>query len=127
LSPEQVRPLGSLPEEQAPALRLLDAWNAALVFWEPRRLVYNGLLLALTLLVLTRPGHLARMAGLRPWCELVLCVGSANLCYCAAYPVDLVLQYATSAPRLWRNLLFLLGLAFSLGLSLVALAGVLRL
>lgn len=127
LAPEQDRPLGSLTEEPAPALQLLDAWNASLAFWEPRRLVYNGLLLALTLLVLARPVHLARMVGLRPWCELVVCVGVANLCYCAAYPVDLVLQYATSTPRLWRHLLFLLGTVFSVGLSLVALAGILRL
>ena len=90
-------------------------------FWEPRRLIYNAVLLALTLWVLARPDHLPRLLSLKIWCELVVCVGIANLCFCAAYPLDFLLQYATGSTGLWRNTLFLLGQILAVGFAATSL------
>lgn len=67
-------------------------------FWEPRRLLYNLLLLAVVLLWVTntwphfRPAITLQSLGIMTVLALL-----ANLCYCAAYLVEIPIQNATSS------------------------------
>lgn len=73
-------------------------------YWEPRRLVYNGILFVVVLgwLVLTWPHF--RPAMTLPNLGRMLVLGLlANLCYCAAYVVDVPLQYSPVRES-WRHL-----------------------
>jgi hypothetical protein len=75
----------------------------AVRFWEPRRILYN---LALTALVLnwlasTWP-HFQPAWNLSSLLLLAILAALANVCYCAAYFVDITMQY--SAPSsVWRK------------------------
>jgi hypothetical protein len=77
-----------------------DPFKASLIdairYWEPRRLVYNLVLAAICVLwVATTWPHFRpamRLPTLLPMSALAL---FANLCYCAAYVVDLPMQGAS--------------------------------
>lgn len=88
-------------EDEAPRM-WRDMVRSALVYWEPRRLVFNLVLLAVTLWVSRGllGGHLA---------ELVIACAGANVCYCAAYPLDLLSQWTGLGTRWLRPLLLLCG------------------
>jgi hypothetical protein len=96
----------------------------ALRFWEPRRLAYNGLLtlVALGWLAFTWP-HFRPAVNLM-WVPLgeqhpllvllAILALAANMCYTAAYLVDIPLQASFSAPwRRWRWVLWLAGMLFA--------------
>ena len=67
-------------------------------FWEPRRLLYNLLLLAVVLIWVTntwphfRPAITLQSLGIMTVLALL-----ANLCYCAAYLAEILIQNATSS------------------------------
>ena len=73
-----------------------------LVFWERGRLIFNGVLGILTVVLLIDrfepPPALVDYVAF-----LALCALGANLVYCAAYPVDLVMQVSEFRAR-WRHL-----------------------
>lgn len=107
----------------SPALPLPDmknSWRAsfrgAVRFWERRRLVYNAVLVAVVLywLVATWPHFrpALRLDSLPPMLFLALL---ANVCYCAAYAVDLPLQQSIFAERWlrWRPVLWIVGTVFA--------------
>ena len=103
-----------LGREGTPALReLLDD---ALRYWEPRRLAYNALLgcVCLGWLVLTWP-HFRAAFTLASLAALAVLAVLANLCYCAAYVVDIPLQYSSYRARWlrWRWVLWLAGMLFA--------------
>jgi hypothetical protein len=88
----------------------------ALRYWEPRRALYNGLLTAVALswVVLTWPHFRPiQLFGTPPGDTqpvlliLVVLVFLANVCYCAAYLVDVPLQltFATWCKCRWALLL----------------------
>lgn len=86
-------------------------------YWERRRLWYN---LALTTLfiawvVLTWP-HFRPAFTLESLSKLVVLAAAANVCYSAAYLVDVPMQWTSMrAPwRHWRWVLWLLGTVFAL-------------
>jgi hypothetical protein len=92
----------------------------AIRFWEPRRLVYNGVLtgVAVAWLVATWPHF---RAALTPPSLLLLAVLAllANVCYCAAYLVDLPMQ-RSSFSTFWRRrrwALWLMGTLFAIVLA----------
>lgn len=89
----------------------------ALKYWEPRRLAYNGALTALACawVILTWP-HFRPAMTLGNLGRVVILGGIANLCYCAAYFVDLPLlgAFPDSSRRPWRFPLWLLGTLFAL-------------
>jgi len=94
-----------------------DAVRNALRYWEPRRLWYNLALAALAGLwvLLTWPHFRGAMTG-QHLLELLVLVVLANLCYSAAYLVDLPMQQSSFAPR-WRErrwVLWLLGTLLAL-------------
>ncbi len=90
----------------------------ALKFWERRRLIYNSvLIIAVAIISFLEGGHwsLNAILGLVPHALV------ANLLYCTAYPVDLVLQHSS-----WRSswlrlrwILWLLGTALALWLAIL--------
>jgi hypothetical protein len=86
-------PSGSLRESLADAIR----------YWEPRRLVYNFVLSAVAVLWVagTWPHFRAALtlSSLLPLAALALL---ANVCYCAAYLVDVPLQ-RFSLGAVWKH------------------------
>ena len=95
--------------------RLSGFAAGGLRYWEPRRLVYNGVL-ALVVVVhffLTWPASLSKISFDGVLGLFVLAV-LANVAYCAAYVPDLFVQFAgLQAPWRWgRSLLLLLGTLF---------------
>lgn len=112
---------------QRPSITLREALIDAASYWERRRLVYNGVLAVLVAfcwgadIVASQPGQWIGAA-------LVLLVlgGLANLLYCAAYPVDLLLLLSP-LHRQWRGcrwMLFAAGLLLASGLAVHVMLGV---
>ena len=112
-----------------------DVLSDAIRYWEPRRVFYNLFLVVIVGCVAATfwadvRGHLSfeLMLGL-----VVLAV-LANVCYCAAYVVDIPMQFSVFRDgwRHWRWLLWAFGACFSIALAaywcvdeiLPALAGV---
>ncbi len=96
--------------------RLREVVTDSIRFWEWRRLVYNG---ALTAIVI---GHF--IAGLPDSSSaltfdlvlfLFVLAVLANLCYCAAYPIDIFVQLSglRETWRKWRWVLLVIGIAIA--------------
>jgi len=87
-------------------------FRAAALFWEPRRLVYNGVLATIVLLwlVLTWP-HFRPSLTLGSLEAMVVLGLAANLCYSVAYVVDVFMQSLIRNVHLrrFRWTLFVLG------------------
>lgn len=92
----------------------------ALKFWEFGRLGYNVVLAAVTVawVAFTWP-HFEPAFTLRGGLLLGVLAGIANFLYCAAYPVDLLMQHTELQPlwRRWRWLLWVAGTLFALLLT----------
>jgi hypothetical protein len=96
--PTQSQSLGKLPSDPFRGL-LADAIR----FWEPRRLVYNFVLAAVVVvwLVATWP-HFRPALTLTSLLLLAILALLANVCYCAAYLVDIPMQ-RSSLGTVWRR------------------------
>jgi hypothetical protein len=97
-----------------------NSFSDAIRFWEPRRVFYNLILATVTILwlVMTWP-HFRPALNLTSL--LLVCVMAllANLCYCAAYLVDLAFQ-RSSLNTIWkrhRSGLWLAGTLFAVVLA----------
>jgi hypothetical protein len=100
--------------DRRPRFRELAA--EAIKYWEPRRLVYNLVLAAVVVsyFALAWPKSEAFLSVNFALVLFLLAV-VANVCYCAAYVVDMFVQLS-SVRTLWlrkRWLLFLLGMMFA--------------
>ncbi len=88
----------------------------ALAYWEPRRLAYNAMLLAVVLATrFLEPGGPAQAFSFEMAQQLFLLAVLANVAYCAAYPADLFVQ-ASGFRDAWRQRrwgLLLVGMAFA--------------
>lgn len=97
-----------------------DIATDALKYWEPRRLIYNGVLAAITVggFVLLMPRSLETWEW--PMVLLLLFLAAvANLLYCAAYIVDVFVQLSSFRDT-WRRrrwALFAFGLLFAAGVA----------
>ena len=104
--------------ETAPAPGpLQQSVSDALRFWEPRRLPYNLVLTVVVLLwvSVTWP-HFRPALTLSSFLIFAVLAFLANLCYCAAYFVDILLQLSDFRD-LWRRrrwILWLLGMLLAL-------------
>jgi len=109
---------GSQPVGNGPGLRAL--LDDALRYWEPRRILYNLGLVAVVLgwVALTWP-HFRPALGLQALALLFVLAVLANVCYCAAYLVDLPLQYSSFRAG-WRRRRFVLWLAGMLFAAVLA-------
>ena len=98
----------------APPLR--EVIDNALCYWELRRIPYNLVLTAVVLawVVMTWP-HFRPVVNFSSLLLLVVLAVLANVCYCAAYLVDLPLQYSSFRGRWlrWRAALWVAGLLFA--------------
>jgi hypothetical protein len=100
--------------------------TSALRYWEPRRLLFNGVLAAvvLTCFVLGWPVS-RRVLNLDSALVLFVFAVLANLAYCAAYLPDVVLQYSVYRER-WmqrRWMLFWLGTLFACAITYLLVSG----
>jgi hypothetical protein len=88
----------------------------AIRYWETRRPLYNGVLALIVLgyLGAALPSSRAAITFDSLLGLFVLAV-LANLCYCAAYVVDIFAQLSgfQAVWRRWRGMLLLLGVAFA--------------
>ncbi len=96
---------------------LRDVLNDAIRYWEPRRLPYNLALAALASawVLLTWP-HFRVALTLESLAKLLILGALANVCYYAAYLVDVPVQQSSFAVT-WRRrrwALWLLGTLFAL-------------
>jgi hypothetical protein len=77
--------------------------NDAIRFWEPRRITYNLVLTAVTVVWFVLDwSHFHPGLDLQLLLALLALAGGANICYCAAYLVDIPLQYS-SFRTAWRR------------------------
>jgi len=102
-----------------------DLITDAIRYWEPRRLVYNGVLAAVVM-VHVWPALPSRWNGewLPAIAALLVLAVAANVAYCAAYPVDVFLQ-CSDFRETWRRYrwgLFVLGLLVAAALTWLVLA-----
>lgn len=98
----------------SPALR--DTITSAIAYWEPRRILYNAALLAVVVTsFFVVPPETRRALSFELFEQLYLLAVLANVAWCAAYPVDLLVQCsgfrATWYRQRWR--LLLVGLLFA--------------
>jgi len=97
-----------------------DSFSNALHYWEPRRVIYNAVLAAVTIfwIVWTWP-HFRPAMNLGDLLRLLGLALIANVLYCAAYLVDIPLQLskisASWSRRRWG--LWLIGTAFAMLLT----------
>ena len=77
-------------------------FREAAKYWEPRRIVYNGALTAVVLawFILTWP-HFRPALQWQSLLLLLVLAAIANVCYCAAYLADLLLQ-CSKFREVWR-------------------------
>jgi hypothetical protein len=101
-------------------LSLQRSIGAAAGYWEARRIFYNLALGAVvfTWLVSTWP-HFRPAFDLLSLARLVILAVLANVCYCAAYLVDIPMQYSALAAG-WQRARFALWLAGTLFAILLA-------
>ena len=85
-------------------------------YWEPRRFIYNGILsvVVLTHFILGWPGSWERLSFDQLLVLFILAV-LANVAYCAAYVVDMFVQFSglDAAWRWGRSLVLTIGTAFA--------------
>jgi len=108
----------STPSRNPAGLRpLLDE---ALAYWEKRRILYNLVLAGVVLswLIGTWP-QLRPALTVQGLLLLFVLAAAANLCYCAAYLIDLPLQYSSYRARWlrWRFGLWLAGMLLAMILA----------
>jgi hypothetical protein len=97
-------------------VRFGEAALEALRYWEPRRFLYNAILLAVVVAHFwSRWPASKSILRLDVLLELFLFAVLANIAYCAAYAVDLFVQFsgARAAWTRWRWTVFATGAAFA--------------
>jgi len=97
-----------------------DIITDAIRYWEPRRILYNVvLLLVVVATYFLQPAAVLRVTAFELLLQLFLLAVLANVTYCAAYPVDLLVQLSAFRPT-WlrvRWVLLLIGVLFAAVIS----------
>ena len=101
-----------------------DLITDAICYWEPRRLVYNGVLAVLVLVWVWPALPSWRGAGRPALAALFVLAVAAKVAYCAADPVDGSLQCSEfrATWRRYRWVVFMTGLLTAAALVWLALA-----
>ncbi|MEO6968975.1 MAG: hypothetical protein ABI132_11070 [Rhodanobacteraceae bacterium] len=92
----------------------------AIRYWEFRRIVYNLALIAVVIVPATAFwAQIRHEVGFELLLGLVVLAVPANVCYCAAYLVDIPMQLSVHAAiwRRWRWMLWLFGVLFGAALA----------
>jgi hypothetical protein len=107
---------------------LRESATDAIRYWEPRRLVYNAVLIVVVVVCfLVRYPASKSVLSLDSGLFLFLLAVLANVAYCAAYLVDIFAQMSGYRDE-WRRYrlgLFLVGLAFASVLTRFWILGIL--
>lgn len=107
---------GSQSLGKSPAGGMREWLSEAARFWEPRRLVYNLVLAAFVIgwILRTWP-HFRPAMTMEDSGRLMILALLANVCYCAAYVVDILIQQsaAESSRRLQRSGLWVAGMVLA--------------
>jgi hypothetical protein len=110
----------ALPAQSHPSNSFRESLADAIRFWEPRRILYNVwlALAALGWLIFTWP-HFRPGFTLLHGFQIAVLALLANVCYCAAYFVDIPLQLSSlnSFWKRWRWSLWVLGTLFAFVLT----------
>ena len=96
--------------------RLRESVSDAIRYWEPRRLVYTGVLASIVLAYFAVSWPERRTAvSLEGVLVVFVLAVLATVCYCAAYRADVFVQIAgfREAWQTWRFILFAIGLTFA--------------
>ena len=105
---------------ESPPSQLREILDDAIRYWESRRLAYNLVLIVVVIAwVATTWPHFRGALTLESLLALVILAAIANLCYCAAYLVDIPMQYSSFCV-VWRRrrwLLWVVGMLFAVALS----------
>jgi hypothetical protein len=116
---EDMYPAAS-PGFSAPVGPFQGPFADAIRYWEPRRLVYNLILIAVTVawVAVTWPHFRPALTphSLLPMAVLALL---ANVCYCAAYVVDFAMLHSSLA-SIWRRRRWILWLAGTIFATVLA-------
>ena len=108
--------------------RLSRHTASALRYWEPRRLIYNGVLAVVVLahVVIAWPGSRDKLTFDTMLGMFVLAV-LANVAYCAVYAIDLFVQFSglDAAWRVGRSVVLIVGTAFAAAIAHFILQGTL--
>jgi hypothetical protein len=119
---------GAAPSTDAARPRFKELASEALRYWEPRRLIYNGALLAVVCahFYAAWPASKASLA-LDPLFAFFILAVLANIAYCAAYAVDLFVQFSglRAAWARWRWSVLLTGTAFAAAIAHFFTVGIL--
>jgi hypothetical protein len=95
---------------------LREAVSDALAYWEPRRIVYNAVLIAVVLVYFAINWPYSRgVVSLEGSLFVFVLAVLANVCYCAAYLGDVFVQVSgfRHSWHKWRWVLFLVGMVFA--------------
>ena len=110
------RPVASGTETESAPAGFRAIISDAIAYWEPRRIGYNLILTAIVVgrVSLTWP-HSRGAIALENLLILFVLAVLANVCYCAAYLVDVPVQYSTFREqwRRWRWVLWVLGMCLA--------------
>jgi hypothetical protein len=111
------RPAQSLESGAGPSSPTREIFSDAIRYWEPRRIPYNLVLTVVVLawLILTWP-HFRQAMTLQHLFFLFVLAALANVCYCAAYLVDVPMQCSLVRTdwRRWRWGLWLMGMLLAI-------------
>jgi hypothetical protein len=104
----------------AQAQSMREALSDAIRYWELRRLIYN-LALAAVVIALAAAfwGQIRDKLSFELLLGLVVLAVLANVCYCAAYVVDIPMQLSSHIEKWkrWRWLLWVFGVLFGMALT----------
>jgi hypothetical protein len=109
------------------AQSLRESVTAAIRFWEPRRLIYNGVLASIVLIYFGMGYPSSRaVVSIDSILGLFLLAVLANVAYCAAYLVDIFVRSSGYLEqwRKYRWLVFVIGLLFAAIITRFIAAGV---
>lgn len=98
------------------AFAVRDGLSDAVRYWEPRRWLYNAALAVVVLVCFSLDARSAwRGLTFQTLVLVFICAVLANVAYCAAYLVDVVLQYS-AVRQSWRGrrwILLVIGTLFA--------------
>jgi hypothetical protein len=113
--PEDVNAAPPQAAGEAGRPRFGDLATDALRYWEPRRWIYNGVVLVVVVIHFAAQWDKAK-ALLAPdgLLRFFMLAVMANIAYCAAYAVDIFVQYSALRPSWtrWRWVILAIGTAF---------------
>jgi hypothetical protein len=117
--PSQLAELQALPAEDVITDSPWPVWRRIFREWEQWRLVYNGVLITIVLIGLVWQGWGGSVLG--TMLECLFAGFAANCCYFAGPLLESYVSWLMGRRVSWGGMLFFLGLAFSILVTLIDL------